>query len=211
MLRNWKRLVLSPVLVLSVVLVACEAQREESRSLPTDPRPVLSAGVTGGVLGDYQLVRVPAAAALVRGKGPRLSVSSTGTTASKLIGTEGGEVSVNGHTLRVPSGAVPVPTEFTLTQLPTGYVEVSLRAELVSSTGTRTDVGGQGFLRPVTLSLSYANAVNVQDPETLLVLRVKDPTTGEYQALPSTVDAQAQTVTTELEHFSEYAVAIPFD
>src|SRR5437870_2571290 len=47
---------------------------------------------------------------------------------TKLIGITGGSVTLLGHSIVVPSGAVTSPTFFTIVVLPTGYVEVSLLA-----------------------------------------------------------------------------------
>lgn len=199
-----KLLALAPVLALSASLVACERIEEPLAPPPTAAQPLLGGLLSGGEVGSYKLVREPLLSGL------------TDLKLSKLIGVEGGELTLLGHTLRVPPGAVPTPTLFTLVVLPTGYVQVELSATLSSVTGL-LDVGSQGFLRPVPVTLTYSRATNVTDAGKLKIVRLGGPLglfgtlTGQYQVMPSAVNQTAKTVTAELEHFSEYALAMPMD
>ena len=127
-----------------------------------------------------------------------------------IIGVNGGEITLLGHTLTVPAGAVSHPTVFTLTVLPTGYVEVNLTATLTSVLGLVLNVGGDGFLEPVPVSLSYARATNVTDPSKLTIVHV--PGLLGYrnmEPVPSQVDTVHKTVHANLEHFSRYSLAMP--
>jgi hypothetical protein len=140
---------------------------------------------------EYTLIREPALGSVLR--------------LSKLIGPEGGLLEVGNHVLSVPRGAVSVPAIFTLLSLPTGYVEVELLALAPALLGRLSDVGSRGFRRPVQLTLSYARATNVGDPDDLVILRLKP--NGRHEPLRSSVDATARTVTAELGHFSRYCMA----
>src|SRR5690606_11105780 len=112
--------------------------------------------------------------------------------------------------LLVPPGAVSQPTLFSLVVLPTGYVEVELGAVVNSLLGLVFDVGEQGFLKPVPVTLSYSGATNVSDPSGLQIARVNSLLGyRNLEALPSTVDPQAQTVTAHLDHFSRYLLVRP--
>ncbi|HEX7089830.1 MAG TPA: hypothetical protein VF192_06820 [Longimicrobiales bacterium] len=126
---------------------------------------------------------------------------------TRLISLEGGTLSLLGHTLVVPKGAVTSPTLFTMLVGLNGHVEVHLTA-LVPTLFRILNIGEQGFRKPVRLTLSYANARNVEDPNDLVIVYV--PGWWGYdrvEPLPSTVDTTRKTVTAELDHFSRYAMA----
>ena len=99
-----------------------------------------------------------------------------------------------------------LPTVFLLVVLPSGRVEVELQA-LVSNLFGVLSIGEQGFARPVSLSLSYAWASGVDDPQALKILHLRDE--GGAEPLSTRVDPVGRTVTAELEHFSRYCMAIP--
>ena len=60
------------------------------------------------------------------------------------------------------------PTTFVMNKLP-GEIKVDLTATRLLP----NDVGSAGFLKPVRLSLSYADAANVTDPSKLSISWVK--------------------------------------
>jgi hypothetical protein len=123
---------------------------------------------------------------------------------TQLIGISGGKLTVGGNTLVVPSGAVTLPTLFTMVQLPTPYI----RADLTAITSTLLgllNIGEKGFAKPVTLTLSYRNAIGVTDPTRLRIAEMK--ANGEIGVvLPTTVNATTKTVTAKLPHFSSWVV-----
>jgi hypothetical protein len=195
MFRLIKKLALLPVLLLAIT--ACDQAGELSPATPAAPDASLSR-LLGGTAGGYTLVRDPLLPGLTK-------ALSTGT----LIGFGGGQVSLLGHTLTVPAGAVSQPTLFTLTVLPTGYVEVDLLGTLNTLFGV-LDVGSKGFQKPIPIALTYERATNVRDPGELTVLRVQSLIGyGKYQVMPSQVDRATRKVTTELDHFSRYTLAYP--
>ncbi len=124
---------------------------------------------------------------------------------SKIIGINGGSLSLLGHTITVPAGAVDRPVLFTLIVARPGYVEVELDATISGLFGRIIDVGGNGFDEPVDLTLSYSRATNVDDPSRLVILRRLPG--GAIEEMPSTVDTQRKTVTAQLDHFSRYCLA----
>jgi hypothetical protein len=123
---------------------------------------------------------------------------------TKIIGLRGGELSLNRHTLDVPRGAVLVPTAFTMKTNASGPVQVELRATIGFLFGI-LDVGSNGFLKPVELSLSYAKATNVSYPSHLKIALLNDDGSIR-EILPSVVDTQKKTVSAKLPHFSRYAM-----
>jgi len=197
MMRNaWKRLLFVPLL-LAAALTGCDAPNRPSL-YPSQPEPLLGS-LLGGTTAQYTLVREPL-----------LSPVSQILSTSGLIGINGGSITLLGHTLTVPSGAVTQPTLFVLSILPTGYVEVELEASVSSLLGTVLNVGGQGFLKPVPVTLTYSRATNVSDPRKLKIVHLKGLLGyKEMVVLPTRVDLEKKTVTADLEHFSRYAIAIP--
>lgn len=185
------------LLLLLVVasFAACDTQ-DQSPS-PTGPDQLLG-GLLGGGSARYTLVRDPILSGV-----PSLQLS-------EVIGVSGGTISLLGHTLTVPPGAVNQPSVFTLLVLPTGYVEVDLTATVSGLLGNLLNIGAQGFSTPVPVTLSYSRATNVKNPEDLTVVYL--PGLLGYrniQPVPSQVDTVNKTVTAELRHFSRYALAFP--
>jgi hypothetical protein len=129
--------------------------------------------------------------------GPLISLSN-------VLGVLGGTLNLGGHKLVVPTGAVTAPTLFTMISLPTNSIQVHLSALQINLLGI-IDIGGKGFLKPVSLSLSYDNAIGVTDPSHLRIAELKsDGTLGVI--LPVTVNATAKTITAQLPHFSSWIV-----
>lgn len=186
---NRRRFHWSAWALLSLALVTTSCER--SPNAPATPTVDIQAGYAAA---SYTLVqdRLP------------LTLSVADLTTSRLIGLAGGTVSLLGHSIFVPEGAVTTLTTFTITVLPTGYVEVSLLALVPDLFGSLTSVGEKGFNKPVRLSLTYARSPDKLDPSRLLILYV-DGT--KVEELPSTVDKSGKTVSAELKHFSKYCMA----
>jgi hypothetical protein len=200
MIRNLRKLALVPVLLLAIT--ACEKSADPIAAVaPSDEiDPLL-----GGLLGGTQ----PAGYVLV--KDPLLSGLTSALSTGQLIGFGGGSITLLGHTLTVPAGAVTSPTLFTLTVLPTGYVEVDLLATVNTLLGV-LDLGSKGFAKPVPITLTYSRGTNVGTHTNLKVLRVKSLLGyGTYEVMPSTVDTTNKKVTAPLDHFSRYTLAYPAD
>jgi hypothetical protein len=125
---------------------------------------------------------------------------------SKLIGLTGGTISIQGITLTVPSGALSTPTLFTVLALPTNVVDGSFTAIVSNLLGLVTDVGGIGFKKPVTITMSYARATNVKDPSRLFIVYY-DYANNRLVKLPSTVNTKTKTVSAQTDHFSKYGMA----
>lgn len=126
------------------------------------------------------------------------------TKASALIGLNGGSVTLMGHTLVVPAGAVSVPTLFTMVALPTPEIDVDLSATVTGLLGGVVDVGIFGFKKPVTLSLTYSRANNVANASKLFIGYF--PGDGTIEPIKSSVDTSKKTVSAKLDHFSKYGM-----
>lgn len=122
---------------------------------------------------------------------------------SQVVGLLGGEITVAGHKLTVPAGAVSTPTLFTVRAMNNGYIELELNAVVDGLLGI-VNVGESGFKKPVTVTMTYARATNVTDPQRLKVMRLNN--NGRHEILPTTVSANGLTVSAKLDHFSRYAM-----
>ena len=129
---------------------------------------------------------------------------STQEFASAVFGVLGGVLSVGGHSVTVPQGAVLEPTLFTMLTPSTPVIDVELNALVpgVLRGLLRTLVL---FRNPVTLELSYANARGDIDPDRLVIVRLLGD--DRYEILPTQVDKRRQVIRAELDHFSKYAMA----
>src|SRR5688572_27410912 len=76
---------------------------------------------------------------------------------ARLIGVTGGSLSLAGHSITIPAGAVRTPTLFIMTLGTSGFVNVELTAVRIVF-GQRIDIGSFGFANgeTVKLTLSYA-------------------------------------------------------
>ena len=149
-----------------------------------------------GNVRSYELIREPI-----------LTLDPSALQVSQLIGVNGGTITLLGHRMVVPSGAVDLPTLFTLSVLNNGYVHVDVSALAPGMSGL-IDVGEQGFNRPVRLDLTYSRATNVKNERRLVILRMNPNGMGAmHEALPSSVDRTRDKVTVFLEHFSGYCMA----
>ena len=183
---RWKSLLAYPLLA-ALALTSCDPGGPVATlESPTVPSPTQS-------LSDYTPVSVPLLSDVLQ--------------TVQLIGSGGGSLSLAGHTLTVPAGAVSAPTLFSMVQLPNGRIEVELLAVRTTPAGI-VDVGSGGFLgnETVGVTLSYDGATNVSDPSRLVVLRVLEG--GSVEEIATTVDEGSETVYVELEHFSRYCMAI---
>lgn len=137
------------------------------------------------------------------------------TRAAAWIGSAGGSLSLASHSLTVPEGAIQGDLCFTMELGSGSVVDVDLNAwEMDSSEECKVEGDGwEGnlwkgdFDVPVALALTYSRANNVSDPADLVVAWVKSAT--DILPLSSSVDTASETVSSELDHFSEYALFIP--
>lgn len=122
----------------------------------------------------------------------------------EVIGSEGGEVRNGGAILTIPQDALGEEVEISITPVPDGELPEGVLP------GTAFDFGpdGQEFLEPVTLVLPYDDAGLSPEEEMKLAIHqlLED---GTLVRLPTAVDPDLNTLTTELMHFSIYAVAFP--
>jgi hypothetical protein len=113
---------------------------------------------------------------------------------TQTIGPEGGTLAVGGHTLTIPPGALDTAVSITAVAPSDTLSQVRFQPE------------GLTFQQPASLTLSYANCSLLGS----LAPKQIAYTTDAFQILeyvPSLDDLVGQTVTGQLHHFSEYAIA----
>lgn len=181
----------SPFALLALAaLLSCTPDRGEHAS-PVEAVPAAQMGTAASVTSYYRITEV------LPDQVPTLELA-------EVIGVLGGEIRLMGHTLTVPAGAVSEPALFTLRIVNNGYIEVDLTAVAEGLLGGLVDVGAAGFDKPVPITLTYARATNVSDPQRLKVMRLNDD--GRHEILPTRVNEAGLTITAELDHFSRYCM-----
>lgn len=199
------------VLLVAVSLLGCEqatiAEPEAATGSDTivDPQALLGLPLLGGRNrandDEYTLIRDRLDLGHLIGDLVELKVS-------RLIGIEGGKLSLAGHTLTVPPGAVNSPVLFTLQLLPTGIVEVDMTAaKALGILGRVLNISQ--FSKPLTLELSYARSPNVPDDPSRMLIVYAPGLLGyrNLQPMPSEVDAQRKVVRATIDHFSRFCMA----
>jgi hypothetical protein len=194
---------LRSVAMLAAVFVVASCDHTADRESPL--APVTPAAPQAGVVGDLlsDILRPPP-------PGPFTLITETPHSGpfqlTRLLNISGGTISVAGITVDVPAGAVTVPTLFTVFALPTPVIDASLTAVIPQWLGRVLDIGERGFNKPVTITMSYAQATNVVDPSKLVIVYYNYDE-NRLEALPSTVDTVRKTVSARTRHFSKYGMA----
>ncbi len=131
------------------------------------------------------------------------STPSAGNSVSAIVGPTGGVIRNGAHALSLPPMAVAEPTEITFTMVGGTYILADLSARRVRDQAAVTT-----FAHPITLTLSFRDAV-VGDPHRLRITYLVDgTTTGRRQPQPSHVSPPTKTVSALLTHFSIYSMEI---
>ncbi len=176
-MRSIRRLLVAALALVALGTAACDSS--------TAPTALTMAAPRADRLGGFTLVKSTSV--------------QTPVTVSALLGSAGGTLSVNGHTLKVPAGALTQPTVITMSTVAGSSIQVSL-----SATHWRTGAPMTVFLTPLRLSLSYAGA-QVNNPAKLKLAWVVN---GQVVAVqPSDVDRSRKTVTSSVYHFSQWGIA----
>ena len=137
-------------------------------------------------------------------------------TVHKTVGPEGATIEIGPHRVVIPPGALrrtyKVEAKFDgdlaqhtkLVKLPTGRT-VKVGYTVVNAVHFAPHLR---FARPTTITLSFANCdVQALEAASVKVVYTNRVLNVVHEVLPSTVDPADATVTAELEHFSNYAVA----
>jgi hypothetical protein len=142
-----------------------------------------------------------ASALLTASSGPALLSCPTNETgsASGTVTPLGGLVSLDGHSIQIPGGALIAPITLTLTEPASRYMEISIRA-------------GDGehfqFEAPVLVTISYARCSrsNIEHGP-LQVWHIDETTHEPIEMMPGVDDKLTRTVSFWTNHLSGYAIA----
>ena len=113
---------------------------------------------------------------------------------TQTIGPEGGTLAVSGYVLTVPAGALD------------SAVSITAVAPSDTVNHVRFQPEGLTFQQPTSLTLSYANCDLLGSLAPKQIAYTTDSLVI-LEFLPSLDDLLSQTVTAQLQHFSEYAIA----
>lgn len=156
------------------------------------------AAVLTAACADFGPERAVAPAPALNGSTVSLLSCATDTTwtVSATVGSEGGEFSRQGHRVKIPAGAVPQPTRFTLTVPASQYAEIDVRADGASH---------YTFAKPVTVTISYAGCGAAGGN---LTAWYWDAASGSLiQRMSGVDDPSKKAVTFTTDHFSGYVIA----
>ena len=122
------------------------------------------------------------------------------TSDAVTIGPAGGSVTLNGHRLDVPAGAVTQDVRFTITVLPAAFLKVRIEAD---------GKPNFDFQVPASLTLSFARCAPADPNEPLGIFKIDLRNDAVLKRLGGEVDRQAQTITAKLDGLSGYSVGTP--
>ena len=167
-------------------------------------RLFIAAGLTIGLLGacgeagEGPLAPDGPALAASGSKLLECPVSQTRST-SATVDLLGGTVSLDGHSITLPAGAVLLPTEITLTVPASNYMEIEIRAN---------DLESFQFEAPVDVVLSYARCTRANiDNDVLSAWHIDTVTKALLENMGGVDDKSGRAVTFQSGHLSGFAIA----
>ena len=128
---------------------------------------------------------------------------SLGETGEAIIGRNGGTIRVGEHSLEVPRNTVFTDTRFTMQVVAGTSIVVNLNAEDVASGETVST-----FQNELTLTLSYRNVYSGADVKRLTNVYLQNDSPFELIRLPSTLSRKDKTISSPIDHFSLYGMAM---
>lgn len=142
----------------------------------------------------------PAAAELASTSSTLLECPTNETlSVTDTLGLLGGTVTLDGHAITLPYGAVAFPTELTLTAPAGQYVELDIRAN---------DLESFEFQEPVSIRISYDRCTRNNTADDLLTAWYIDSATKALlEDMGGTDDKEARNVTFSTDHLSAFAIA----
>lgn len=141
------------------------------------------------------------ASALLSSSGPNLLECPTNRAQSTLgvVGPLGGLLSLGEFDVRIPAGAVPVPTLFSLSVPSSRLMKVDV---------TAVGLDHYAFGAPVTVTVDYGRCPEGRTAgRALSVWYVAPITNAPLQNMGGTNDAAARRITFSTDHLSSYVIA----
>ena len=177
-----------------LVLVGCSA-------LPTAPIPFAKAPASGTGLTEQAPYDPPATDSLGQTLPGLPILDPIGTVVDTLgigqivpvVGDQGGVVTMWGMTLRIPAKAIGGNATLTVTMVNPDKHECSFEIDPSSL---------NHFSEPVTLEFDVPEATDMRG----MSIYWWDPVNSVWTPVPSSVDPDKKTISTQLQHFSKYKV-----
>jgi hypothetical protein len=185
-------LLLVPVLLVSV---SCSTDESAFGPSPEPPSQLLSTVVgttTSTVLGTTSTLVGTATSTLLAAVDLLTCSEQPYAKSAKVVGPEGGTITVGSHSLFIPRGALNRKVQITAEQVRGSTNSVRFAPE------------GLRFARPAEVTLSYSNCVQLPLKKRVVYT---DELLKILQLLPSKDATRSRTVTGKIDHFSRYAVA----
>lgn len=129
-----------------------------------------------------------------------------GAVATAIIDEDGGTLRVGGHTLQVPPNAVNEDTWFRMEVVSGANILVDLDAWVYDE--GELDDRVYTFNRTLNLILSYDGILSKSDLDRLRNVYLYRDSPKYMIPLGSTINTQDKTITSPIEHFSRYGMAI---
>ena len=126
-----------------------------------------------------------------------------GVVTVAIVGRRGGTITAGRHSLEIPRNAVLEDTEFRMEVLSGSTILVDLSARSVGS-----GEAVSAFPDELTLTLSYRNVLSSSDAKRLRNVYLHEDSPDQLVRLPSRLDKKNKTISSPIEHFSIYGMAI---
>lgn len=125
--------------------------------------------------------------------------TATTTSTQALIGLLGGTVSLGGHVVDIPAGALPAPTLITITVPASRYMEIDVKAN---------DLTSFLFRKPVSITIDYSRCARTDvDTVPLTVWHIDTQTKALLENMGGEDDKARRRIRFSTEHLSGYAIA----
>jgi hypothetical protein len=125
--------------------------------------------------------------------------SSESASAEGTLGATGGSITLKNHRLSLPLQAVTSPTKFRLSENPSKYMELDLRAG---------DQASFGFNKPVSITIDYSRCTRSNiDKGPLSVWKIDPATKALLKQMNAVDDKTGRTITFASDSLSTYSIA----
>lgn len=154
---------------------------------------------------------IQTAMAYVQATGATLASTESedfGDVATAIIGENGGTLRAGNHTLVIPPGAVGEKTWFRMEVVSGANILVDLSAREVDDGQVDHDDPVYKFARPLNLILSYEKVLSNSEVERLRNVYLFLDSSRYLIPLESKINREDKTISSPIEHFSRYGMAI---
>jgi hypothetical protein len=187
--QHWMHKILSASVLVSLLLLAVGCSKETAPGPISPIKPSHQPSLAKRNTGNNTVTQITPIPRRTR------SVNGFGGTASKYMTvSSGGKLEYMGHKMNVPSGALSQNTEMYITDV---------NSELIQA-----NYGPSGwFNKPVTITISYADADLREVDLKKMTIAWYDEAAGTWVDVGGVVDRVNQTITVAVWHFTQYTIS----